>query len=180
MYNRGLIYKDVQGLAYCPKDETVLSAQGPEVEYSDATDPSIFVAFKVVDSANANLPENSYLVIWTTTPWTLPSNLAIAANPEHRYVIAKMGERNYIVAKERFDAFTASVSADAIVIGDFYGRELKDVKYISPLESEVPRQKELRKYHKLLLLQFEFQPSRMAGAPKTKSISRYKVQQLLC
>ena len=151
MYNKGLVYKDVQGLAYCPKDETVLSAQGPEVEYADATDPSIFVVFKVVDSAKLKLPDNTYLAIWTTTPWTLPSNLAIAANPEQMYVTVKIGERNYIVAKERTDSFTEALGANAVVTGEFYGRELKDIKYISPLEAEVPRQKELRKYHKVLL-----------------------------
>ncbi|MHB1830093.1 MAG: isoleucine--tRNA ligase [Candidatus Micrarchaeaceae archaeon] len=151
MYEKGLIYKDVQGLAYCPKDETVLSAQGPEVEYADATDPSIFVAFRTAGHGKASLPVNSYLVIWTTTPWTLPSNLAIAANPEQMYVIAKCGDKNYIVAKERLDAFTAAIGTDAIVTAEMHGRELKDVKYISPLEGEVPRQKELRKYHKVLL-----------------------------
>ena len=151
MYSGGLVYKDVQGLAYCPKDETVLSAQGPEVEYSDATDPSIFVAFKVADPGKANLPDNSYLVIWTTTPWTLPSNLAIAANPGHMYVIAKSVDKNYIVAKERLDAFVAATGADAIITAELYGRDLKGVKYFSPLEGEVPRQKGLRKYHKVLL-----------------------------
>ncbi len=153
MYDEGLVYRDVQGLAYCPKDETVLSAQGPEVEYADATDPSIFVAFKVAGRGKAELPGNSYLVIWTTTPWTLPSNLAIAANPEQMYVVARCGDKNYIVAKERLDAFTAATGTDAIVTAEMYGRELKGVKYISPLEEEVPRQKELRRYHKVLLSQ---------------------------
>ncbi len=151
MYDNGLVYKDLQGLAYCPKDETVLSAQGPEVEYADATDPSIFVAFRIVDPAKLQLKDNTYLVIWTTTPWTLPSNLAIAANPEQMYVSINAGEKNYVVAKERLDSFTAAAGLNATVTGEFYGRELKGVKYVSPLEEEVPRQKELRKYHKVLL-----------------------------
>lgn len=150
IYAKGLVYSDLQGLAYCPKDETVLSAQGPEVEYSDSSDPSILVAFKVA-SSKLNLPDNTYFVIWTTTPWTLPSNMAIAVSPGERYVSVRMGERNYIVAKARFDSFAAALGANAIITNEFSGSELKDSKYISPLEEKVPRQKELRRYHKVLL-----------------------------
>ncbi len=105
--NKGLLYKDLAPLAYCPRCETVLSAQGPEVEYADETDPSIFVRFKVDNKrskgAKISLPDNTYLVVWTTTPWTLPSNIAIAVNPKELYVVMRSGKDHYILAKERFD-----------------------------------------------------------------------------
>ena len=147
LYNKKLIYKGIAPLAYCPRCETVLSAQGPEVEYEDDDVPSIFVRFKIDKEKSKNaritLRDNTYLVIWTTTPWTLPSNMSIAINPKELYVIASSGTENYIFAKERFDSFAASTNMSLIIKAEFYGSELKDVYYRSPLEKYVPIQKRL-------------------------------------
>ena len=153
--SKGLVYKDFAPLAYCPKDETVLSAQGPEVEYEDEDDISIFVRFRIDNQkskkAKIRLKDNTYLVIWTTTPWTMPSNVAIAVNPKQLYVVIGTGEEHYIVAKERLDAFCAVTDMSAVVRAEFYGSELKGIYYTSPLENEFPAQKELAESHRVIL-----------------------------
>ncbi|MDE1851166.1 MAG: isoleucine--tRNA ligase [Candidatus Micrarchaeota archaeon] len=149
MHSKGLVYKGIESLSYCPHDETVLSTQGPEVEHADETDPSLFVRFKVVGSGNG-LEKNTYLVIWTTTPWTLPSNMAIAVNPNETYVVAKAGDVDYVVAKARLGAFLSSTKIDAKAGREMKGSGLVGVRYESPLEEEVPKQKELAKYHKVI------------------------------
>lgn len=152
---KGLLYKDLAPLAYCPKDETVLSAQGPEVEYEDETDSSIFVRFKIDNKksqkAKINIPENTYLIVWTTTPWTLPSNIAIAVNPKEIYVIMRSGKDHYILAKNRLDAFVEQANMSAVLNAEFYGSELKDVYFKSPLEKEIPMQQTLAQYHRVIL-----------------------------
>ncbi|MDE1871237.1 MAG: isoleucine--tRNA ligase [Candidatus Micrarchaeota archaeon] len=152
---KGLLYKDLTPLAYCPKDETVLSAQGPEVEYEDETDASIFVRFKVdvkrSRKAKIRLPDNTYLLVWTTTPWTLPSNVAIAVNPKELYVVMRSGATHYIMAKERLDAFVEQANINAVLNAEFYGSELEGIYFTSPLENEVPKQKELAEYHRVIL-----------------------------
>ncbi len=154
IYDKGLVYLGKKALAYCPHCETVLSAQGPEIEYADDSDPSIFVRFKVdlkeSKDASIKLFDNLYLIIWTTTPWTLPSNMAIAVNPQGLYVEAKFGDEVYIVAKERLDQFAKSIDQSFTVLNEFYGSELTSVYYRSPFEAEVPKQKEFSKYHKVL------------------------------
>ena len=102
MYKKGYIYKGLKPVYWCPKCETALAEA--EIEYQ--TDPctSIYVKFKVADDKGllgqyADL-DKTYFVIWTTTTWTLPGNLAIALNPVEDYVLAKAADGNtYIVAE---------------------------------------------------------------------------------
>jgi isoleucyl-tRNA synthetase len=153
MHSKKLLYKGHQPLAYCPRCETFLSAQGPEVEYADETDRSIFVKFKITESKSSHIKfeENTYLVIWTTTPWTLPANIAIAANPKELYVTAVVNNENYVVAKARLDEFAARMDASAIIKKEFYGSELESTHFISPLQTEVPIQKTFAKFHRVIL-----------------------------
>lgn len=155
IYDKGLVYSGKKALAYCPHCETVLSAQGPEIEYSDDTDPSIFVRFKVdperSKDSRINIESNLYLVIWTTTPWTLPSNMAVAVNPEGLYVKAQFGDNIYIVAKDRLDAFAKSIDQSFTVLGEFYGSELQGIYYKGPFEDEIPKQREFAKFHRVLM-----------------------------
>ncbi len=101
MYRRGYIYKGMKPVYWCPKDETALAEA--EIEYK--TDPctSIYVKFAVKDDkgklAGICDPAKTYFIIWTTTTWTLPGNLAIALNPVENYVVAKAGDACYIVAE---------------------------------------------------------------------------------
>lgn len=155
MYSKGLLYRELQPLSYCPRCETVLSAQGPEVEYADETDPSIFVTFKVDNqksrSAKVKFEDDTYFVVWTTTPWTLPANVAIAANPKEVYVCVASEGKNYILTKSRLDAFTEATGISNVLTSEFYGSELEGVRFLSPLKNEIPMQSEIAKYHKVIL-----------------------------
>jgi len=153
IYKKGLLYKDLKSLAYCPHCETVFSSQGPEIEYNNDQDPSLYIRFKVNTKKKSKLKfdDNTYFIIWTTTPWTIPANMAIAANPEVIYVLAKVNENRYIIAKERLDDFASAIGESAVVNSEFYGTELAGTYYTHPLEERIPVQKMFNKYHKILL-----------------------------
>ena len=100
MYRKGYIYKGLKPVYWCPKDETALAEA--EIEYQDDPCTSIYVKFAVKDD-KGKLADygtaNTYFIIWTTTTWTLPGNLAIALNPVEDYVLLQAGNgERYIVA----------------------------------------------------------------------------------
>ena len=101
MYQKGYIYKGLKPVYWCPKDETALAEA--EIEYADDPCTSIYVKFAVKDDQGKLAPyggtANTYVIIWTTTPWTLPGNLAIAFHPTEEYVLLDAGKERYIVAK---------------------------------------------------------------------------------
>ncbi len=150
IYEKGLVYKDTRVMPYCFHCGTAL-AKGPEVEEQEDTDPSVFVLFKVDKSSRLELPKDAYLLVWTTTPWTLPANMSIAVNPDALYVLAKLDGKDVILAKDRVDAVAQIVGSQIDVQNEFYGSELKDTTYINPLEEFVEKQRENRKYHKVLM-----------------------------
>jgi len=95
----GLLYRDKKPVHWCMSDKTALAEA--EIEYDDAhVSPSIYVKFA--------LPDGSFAVIWTTTPWTLPANWAIAYHPEFEYVTVQANGERYIVAAKLADAFVAA------------------------------------------------------------------------
>ena len=98
MYRKGYIYKGLKPVYWCPKDETALAEA--EIEYQDDPCTSIYVKFALEDTKGKLEAGNTYVIIWTTTTWTLPGNLAIALNPQESYVVVKAanGER-YLVAE---------------------------------------------------------------------------------
>ena len=98
MYRKGYIYKGLKPVYWCPKDETALAEA--EIEYQEDPCTSIYVKFPLKDTKGKLDASNTYVIIWTTTPWTLPGNLAIALNPRETYVLvdAKNGEK-YVVAE---------------------------------------------------------------------------------
>ena len=105
MNKKGLLYEGVRVLAYCPRCETPIanSEIAMDNSYKDITDISVYVKFKILDEKY----KDTYLLAWTTTPWTLPGNTAIAINKELIYVFVKntteKGDEVYIVAKELFE-----------------------------------------------------------------------------
>jgi isoleucyl-tRNA synthetase len=103
---RGLIYKDRKAVYWCPICETALAEA--EIEYREHVSPSIYVAFPVVADPRALLPQGTRAVIWTTTPWTLPANVAIAYHPAFRYVVAKTDVGPLLLAEDLLDAFQAA------------------------------------------------------------------------
>lgn len=97
MAKRGLIFKGLKPVYWSPSSESALAEA--EIEYKDRQDPSIFVSFPVVEGNN-HVFENDRLIIWTTTPWTLPGNLGIAVGPEFEYARVLVDNQNYIVAND--------------------------------------------------------------------------------
>lgn len=153
IYEKGLLYKGLRSTPYCTSCETAVSQGSTEVEYRDDEDPSLYIAYKAIPSTSskAKLRGEIYLLIWTTTPWTLPANMAVAANPKELYALAKIGKRRYIMMKSRLDDISKMLGESAIVEGEFYGSELQGLGYVSPLEGKIPKQKEFGAYHKIVL-----------------------------
>ena len=87
LVEKGYIYRSLKPIHWCMRCQTALAEA--ELEYNDETSPSIYVNFKLNDSVEKLFKgadsDNSYIMIWTTTPWTLPANLAIALHPEYEY-----------------------------------------------------------------------------------------------
>ncbi len=99
LYDKGLIYKSFKSMHLCPRCETTLSNFEVNQGYKDITDISVYVKFELEDEPN------TYLLVWTTTPWTLPGNTALAINKDMEYVEVK-GEvdgNKYIIAKSRVE-----------------------------------------------------------------------------
>src|ERR1035441_5902501 len=104
--DKGYVYKGLKPVHWCIKDRTALAEA--EVEYADHASPSIWVRFALVSDAAAIDPaldgRTVYGLIWTTTPWTIPANMAIAYNPRYEYAAVKVVREGYLVAVERAEA----------------------------------------------------------------------------
>jgi len=127
MAKKGLIYKGLKPVYWSPSSESALAEA--EIEYHDRKDPSIYVAFEVVEGNDkVNVGDN--LVIWTTTPWTLPGNLAIAVGEVFYYVKVKVNDKFYIVAKDLLEELVGLFEWENYeVVDTFKGRNLEYVKY---------------------------------------------------
>jgi len=102
----GNVYKGKRPVHWCLHCQTALAEA--EIEYKDAKSPSIYVKFPLISDLSQEFPalkgKKVSVIIWTTTPWTLPANLAIAFHPEYEYVAAEMGDEVYIVARRLLPA----------------------------------------------------------------------------
>ena len=144
-WTNGLFEHGQRVVHWCPRCETVLSDYEVVLEYKILRDPSIYVKFPVQEK------QNEFILIWTTTPWTLPSNVAVMVNPEFEYVRARSGEVIYILAKERVKNLEQQTGTRFEVIESFPGTVLEGVRYRSPLETVVPIQKTLKDAHRVVL-----------------------------
>jgi len=99
-YHNGGVYRSKKPIYWC--NDCVTALAEAEVEYADHTSPSIYVAFPLLDDLSAKYPGlkglEVFLVIWTTTPWTIPANLAVAAHPDFEYVAVKRQGKAYVMA----------------------------------------------------------------------------------
>ncbi|MAG08261.1 isoleucine--tRNA ligase [Candidatus Woesearchaeota archaeon] len=130
-YENKRLYKGKKTMHWCAKCGTALAKH--ELEYKNVRDESIFIKFKVKGK------ENEFLIIWTTTPWTIPHNLAIMAGPDIDYVRAKVGNEVWIVAKQLVSVFISGVADKEFeIIEEFKGKELEGMKYIHPLIEYIP------------------------------------------
>ncbi len=134
--DQGYVYKGLKPVNWCPNCVTALAEA--EVEYEDHTSPSIWVRFALESDPAAIDPalagRKVYGLIWTTTPWTIPANLAIAYHPRFRYVAADTGEEVYILAEDLLKA-TANTAGwlRSDVIATFTGEKLEGAVFRHPL-----------------------------------------------
>ena len=122
MAEKGYIYKGLKPIYWSPSSESSLAEA--EIEYHDVKSPSIYVAFKVVDGKDL-LDTDTSFIIWTTTPWTLPANLGISANPDFDYVQIKADGRKFVVAKDLLETVSKEIGWENVeVLQEFKGEVL--------------------------------------------------------
>jgi isoleucyl-tRNA synthetase len=158
LWDSGLVYEGHYILPYCPRCATVLSNHELALGgYKDVHDPAITIKFKVVAGrapagaragALAGLADGStYFLAWTTTPWTLPSNLALCLGPDIDYVLVKDGAERYILAESRLHAYYKE-SEQPEILWRRKGSELKGIEYepLFPYFAEAREQNAFRTY----------------------------------
>ncbi|MBR2763587.1 MAG: isoleucine--tRNA ligase [Lactococcus sp.] len=122
MSENGYIYKGAKPIYWSPSSESSLAEA--EIEYQDVRSASIYVAFKATDTKGL-LPEGVEFVIWTTTPWTIPSNLGIFAHPDYDYVLVAVNDRQFVIASELLNTVAEKLEwADYKVLQTIKGSEL--------------------------------------------------------
>ncbi|GGC98665.1 isoleucine--tRNA ligase [Enterococcus wangshanyuanii] len=126
MAEKGYIYKGLKPIYWSPSSESSLAEA--EIEYKDVKSPSIYVAFKVADGKGI-LDTDTSLIIWTTTPWTLPANLGISVNPTYQYVVVKAYGKKYVVAKDLLDTVKEAIGWDDVEILDTISGQ--DMEYMT-------------------------------------------------
>lgn len=136
LYEKGKIYEGEKILVYCTKDATPISKSEVAMEnsYQVDTDPSVFVYFKLENS-------NQYLMAWTTTPWTLPANVAIAVNKDLEYSLVKFEDKEVYVASDALEKVFRNEKKQALeykVIRTVKGKELVGKKYHPLFENHGP------------------------------------------
>jgi len=139
IYKKGLITKSYRVLPWCPRCETALAES--EIEYWDETDPSIYVKFNLLESPNTSL------IIWTTTPWTIPGNVAAAVHPDETYAMVEV--KTGRDKKEIFiimrclveEALPKMGFPEHKIVGEVVGKELLGKRYRHPLLEFVPKQR---------------------------------------
>ena len=135
MVERGMIYKGLKPVYWSPSSETALAEA--EIEYYDRKDPAIFVAFDVVDGQGV-LDAHDRLVIWTTTPWTIPANLAISVNATLDYALVKTERGNLVMLESRIEAVMKDLELENLgVLKTFKGSDIEGVTYKHPLYERV-------------------------------------------
>jgi isoleucyl-tRNA synthetase len=131
----GAVYKGKKPVHWCPSCVTALAEA--EVEYANKESPSIFVKFAIDDeNLDRYLPQlkgkSVFVIIWTTTPWTLPANLAIAFHPDFDYVALEQGDEVYILAEGRIEALREKIGLQGNVIYKKQGKELEGMQALHP------------------------------------------------
>lgn len=133
MWEKNYLYEDLRVVPVCPRCETALSSHEVALGYKTVKDPSLYFKIQLADEPS------TYLVAWTTTPWTIIANEALAVHPNERYVKIRVGDEYWIIAEKRLQSFITETRLKGVEIIDaFPGSSLFNRKYIHPLSSEVP------------------------------------------
>ena len=120
IFKQELIYKSYRVVPYCPRCGTPLSSHEVAQGYKDVVEDSAYVAFQVKGT------EHEYLLAWTTTPWTLPSNVGLCVNPKETYVKVAQGGKTYIMAQALVETV---LGEDHEILETCVGRDLEGLKY---------------------------------------------------
>ena len=128
IWEKGLLYEGRKVLMYCPRCETPVSnfEIAMDNSYKDVTEETATVKFVVKNPSAHNLPEGASILAWTTTPWTLPGNVALAVGADMIYVLAKKGENQFILAK---DLVQKVLGTEAEIVREMRGSELDGIEY---------------------------------------------------
>lgn len=129
IHEQGLLVQDYRVAPYCPRCGTALSDHEVAQGYETVTDPSVYVRLPVADAV-AGLPDVE-LLVWTTTPWTLVSNTAVAVHPDVTYVVARIERGTFVVAESLVPSV---LGEDAEVLASLAGRELAGLHYRPPFD----------------------------------------------
>ena len=138
MAKKGYIYKGMKAVYWCPEDRTALAEA--EIEYAEDECDSIYVRFKLTDDPNGvlakhNIPlDKAWIVIWTTTTWTLPANVATCLNPNLEYAFVKIGDAYHIMARELVESTMKGCHIDEyeVLSETVLGSELELMQYQHP------------------------------------------------
>ena len=131
-HSRELLTEGVYVLPYCSRCETTMANY--ELEYGEETDPSIFVKYRIKDR------DNEFLLVWTTTPWTITANMAVMAHPNLPYVRVKVGDEVWILAKDRLDYIMELTGETATVLDEFIGKKLQGIQYEHPFQHIIEKE----------------------------------------
>ncbi|MFI5612918.1 isoleucine--tRNA ligase [Amycolatopsis sp. NPDC051903] len=144
LWDKGLVYEGYRVLPYCWRDETPLSNHELRMDddvYRTRQDPAVTVGFRL--EGNGNELDGTYLLIWTTTPWTLPSNLATAVHPEVRYVVVESENfpgKRFLLAQDRVAAYARELGEEPVVVAHYTGEQLLGNRYAPPFPYFVGRE----------------------------------------
>ncbi len=159
-HEKDLLIKDKRVITWCPRCETALAMA--EIDYDNKDDPSIYVKFPLLKQESADY--TTHVLIWTTTPWTLPANMAVCVHPDFDYAYVKVGNDVYIMAEALVESLfnpgahegkvedhkcscnnkEGDVSEDYEILRVVKGSDLEGLEYNHPLLEEIPAQKEFK------------------------------------
>ncbi|ATQ35549.1 isoleucyl-tRNA synthetase [Mesoplasma entomophilum] len=131
MYEKEMVYKALKPIYWSPSSESALAES--EIEYKDVKSPTIFVAMKIVEG-NAKIDTDTEIVIWTTTPWTIPSNQMAAVGENIEYNIVKANNRKFILASSLVNKVAEQIGWETFeILETLKGPEIAGIKYAHPL-----------------------------------------------
>lgn len=143
-FEKNLLYKGNYPVHVCPRCETAVAYN--EIEHEKVEDPSLYVKFKLKGR------QNEYLLIWTTTPWTLPANVAVMVNPNAEYVKVKVGDEFLILSNHLLVKVMQGAGVKEYhIIEKWKGKQLEGLQYEHPLAEMFSYQRNLKNAHKIVL-----------------------------
>jgi len=132
LWKKGLLYRDYKVVPYCPRCGTPLSSHEVAQGYAEITDPSVYVRFPLKNPAAIGLEgENTNLLVWTTTPWTLPGNAAAALNPAFDYAAFRVGDELLLLEENLGKSI---LGEETEIVRRWRGSELEGLDYTPPFE----------------------------------------------